>query len=489
VRNELEKLFRHSLVFLVGLVFQRAARFFLLPLYWSAFPPERFGLLDLFEVFIQVMVLTFSFALPTAYIKFYRVDVREGVGEEALRGTVAALLAGGLGLLVVALVLLEGPLSWLFFKGEHPRLYAIAGGAVAANIAFLMVQSGLRARGRAVAFVLVSSVQFLMLMGFNIYFVAWCGMGVAGVLWSSLLGWGVPAAVYALAALRGFRPRFDGRLARRLIGFSAPLVPYSLVAFFLMVSGRIFLQHFQGPGAVGIFSAANRVALILMLVCVTPFQTAWGYLGLDFLRRDDAPELFSRMFSYLLAWGLWAFLLVLSVGREMILVFGKERYAPALPYVGPLMAGYLMLLFFYWANIALVGRDMTVRVLLNSLPALAVALVGGWLVVPRFGIEGAIGVFVGAMAVHAAITAAWGKKLVGFRLERLRVLKVLGAFALAWLAGGVFAKLLPGWRLGAAVLELAAFPALLWAGGFLTPGEAERLRDLGRFFVGASSGK
>ena len=115
-KEELEKLFRHAVVFLVGLIFQHAARLLLLPFYWSAFPPAQFGLLDLFKVFIQVMVLIFSFALPSAYIKFHRVDVGEGIAPEHLRGTTAVLSVGGLVLLGLAMAVLQTPLSWLFFS-------------------------------------------------------------------------------------------------------------------------------------------------------------------------------------------------------------------------------------------------------------------------------------------------------------------------------------------------------------------------------------
>ncbi|KPL05642.1 hypothetical protein AMJ85_11495, partial [candidate division BRC1 bacterium SM23_51] len=79
-----------------------------------------------------------------------------------------------------------------------------------------MVQSVLRARGRAVTFVLLSSAQFLLLMFFNIYFIKWRGMGLEGVLWSSLLGWGLPALVYGAVSARGLPWRFDRAVARRL---------------------------------------------------------------------------------------------------------------------------------------------------------------------------------------------------------------------------------------------------------------------------------
>lgn len=352
-----------------------------------------------------------------------------------------------------------------------------------------MVQSALRARGRAVTFVLLSSAQFLLLMFFNIYFIKWRGMGLEGVLWSSLLGWGLPALVYGAVSARGLPWRFDRAVARRLLRFALPLVPYGLIAFSLMISGRLFLQHFRDAERVGIFSTANRIALIFMLVCVTPFQTVWGYLGLDYFRRADAREIFSRAFTYLLLTGLWVFLLVSAVGREIILRFGKAHYLPALPYVDPLMAGYLMLLFFCWANIAMVGREMTVRILLISLPPFAVALGGGWLAIPRYGdgVGAACAVFVAAMAVHAALTAVAGRSLIGFRLEKARVLRVLVAFAVTYGVGHALMGKLPNWRLVIALSQIVAFPLVLLVFGFLTRGEVERLRDLGRQLIGALS--
>jgi len=494
VRDELEKLFRHSAIFLVGLIFQRAARFFLLPLYWSVFPPAQFGLLDLFDVFIWVMTLTFSFALPSAYVKFHRIDVKEGVAAEILQGTTLVLSIGGIVLLGLVMASFQSPLSWLFFGGRYPLLYAIAGGAVVANIASLMLQSTLRAQGRAVTYTLLSSVQFLLLMFFNIYFIKIRGMGLEGVLWSTVLGGGIPALAYGAINVRSLRWQFDSTIARRLFHFALPLVPVTLVSFFLVASGRLFLQHFRdlesvGPEAVGILATANRVALILMLVSVTPFQTAWGYLGLDCLRRPDAREILSRVFTYLLLIGLWTFLLVSTVGREVILLFGKGNYLLALPYVDPLAAGYLMLLFFYWANIVLVGRNMTGQILLISLAPFAIALVGGWLAIPRHGVGGACAVFLTAMAVHAGLTAVVGNHLLGFTLEKVRVGKILLAFAIPYGLGQQTFCIMPGGRLATGFAQIVAFPLLLWAFGFLTHGEMARLRDLRSHIFGSLSGE
>jgi O-antigen/teichoic acid export membrane protein len=274
--------------------------------------------------------------------------------------------------------------------------------------------------------------------------------------------------------------QFSGAIARRLLRFALPLVPFSLVAFMLMISARLFLQHFQGAEAVGIFSAANRVALILMLVCVTPFQTAWGYLGLDYLRRTDAREIFSRTFTYLLAVSLWAFLIISAVGHAMILRFGKLHYLPALPYVDPLMAGYLAQLFFYWANIVLVGREMTVRILLISLVPFTLSVGGGWLAIPRYGLDAACVIFIAAMTIHAALTAVYAKRIIGFRSEKSRVLKILAVFVFVYGLGQILLCELPQWRVTISFTGIATFPLLLWLFQFLTRGEIARLQELRR---------
>jgi O-antigen/teichoic acid export membrane protein len=322
-------------------------------------------------------------------------------------------------------------------------------------------------------------------MFFNVYFIRGRGMGVDGVLWSTVLGWGLPALVYGVATAPRLRWRFDGAVARRMIRFSLPLVPFALVTFTVAASGRLFLQHSHGREAVGIFSAANRVALILSLLCVTPFQTAWGYLGLDFVRLESAREIFSRAFTYLLLVGLGCFLLALVAGRELILLFGKTYYLPALPYVDMLMAGYLMLLFFYWGNVPLVAKDKTHLVLLLSLPAFIVAVGGGWLVIPHYGIRGACGVFVAGLALQAGATGLVGGRMVGFRPETVRVLKILVAFAIPYGIGRGLLAVWPGGRLAIELGQLGGFPLLLGLFGFLTRGEIERLREFRRYLPGS----
>ena len=482
MKEALAQLFRHAFVFLIGLLFQRAARLFLLPLYWSAFSRATFGLLDLFEVFIQVMLLTFSFGLPTAYIKFSRVDLREGADAEALTATTMGLLLAGLAILGVVLLVFEAPLSWLFFEGRHPYLYTVAGLAIAANIAFLMLQGVLRAGGRAVTFVVITSIQFLLLMGFNIWFIQFRGMGVAGALWATVLGWGLPPVVYALLRVGHLRWRFRWDMARRILGFALPLVPFAILVYAVTISGRLFLQHAPayGADAVGVLAAASRVALILNLVAVTPFQTAWGYLGLDFARRPDAPAIFGRSFTYLLAFGLWTFLAVSAAAREVVLLFGKTEYAPALPYIDPLMAGYLMVLFFYWANAPLMSVGATRRIMLIALGPFAVAIVGGWLTIPVYGIPAACLTFVTAMFLHAVLTAFFANRIVPLAIEKARVAKIVVAFVAIYGIGQAVLAVAIEWRLAVALVEIAAFPVVLWGTRFLTAGEIAEARALWR---------
>lgn len=479
MKDALEKLFRHSTIFLVGIVFQRATRLFLLPVYFSL-TRAQFGLLDLFESFIQLMSNTFSFGLPSAYVKFSRVDLREGMAVESLRGTTLVLTGLGLVLLGIAMVVFERPLSWLFFKGSYPHYYAIAGGVIVTNIFFLTTLGFIRARGRAGLFVVLSSLQFLFFMLLNIYFVVIRKMGVAGFLWGALFGWALPAVLYAATQGGHARVRFDPRVARQLLRFSLPLVPYGLLMFVVMSSQRLFLQHTLGDEAVGIYAAANRMGLMYALVAVLPFQTAWGYLGLDFMRLPDAREIYSRIFTYLLFGSLWLFLAASAFGRELIVFIGGQEYRPALPYIDLLMAGYLMQLFFYWANNAQVARNMTVQVLVVSLAPFAVALAGGWLFIPKYGIGAAGAVFVAAMAVHALATTVIAQRLVGFSFEGARVVKVLAVFAVVYAVGWPAAGLSPAWRWVAAVVEAAAFPLMLMALGFLNAGEIARLRELAR---------
>jgi hypothetical protein len=121
---------------------------------------------------------------------------------------------------------------------------------------------------------------------------------------------------------------------------------------------------------------------------------------------------------------------------------------------------------------------MTGRVLLLTLPAFAIALGGGWMVIPHFGIAGACGVFVTAMASQSLLIALYGVRLMGLSLERNRVRKVLISFGVLYVAGRVLAALFPAADLVIFFLQIPAYPIALYLFRLPTDGERAWIRSL-----------
>src|SRR5690606_20972461 len=150
----------------------------------------------------------------------------------------------------------------------------------------------LRAEYRSKRFLAVYCVEFLLCVGLNLWFVLHLRLGVAGLVWSNLIG-----AAAALALGVAFVPAlrqgaFDRALLRRMLAFGAPLVPQALAFFLLDSADRYCLAWLlpDGTDVAGVYGRGAQFATILHAALILPFTTLWPNVFYELARREEGPR-------------------------------------------------------------------------------------------------------------------------------------------------------------------------------------------------------
>jgi O-antigen/teichoic acid export membrane protein len=322
--------------------------------------------------------------------------------------------------------------------------------------------------------VAVTFGQFLTRVGLCVLLVAGLGWGARGVLTASLVTAAAWAAVLAGRELSRGGTRVDLAGAREMLGFALPLLLCG-VGFFVMNSGdRFFLIRSAGPRQVGVYALGYKLVLAVCMFTRAPLVMVWGARLFQVGKAADAPEVFGRAFTRMLAVYVFAGLGLCLLVNEAIAVAAGDAYADAATLVPPIALAYF---FLAWADLmdgAFFLRrrsDLKTWVALGS-TALMVGLYA--VLIPAWGAVGAAWATLGGFAGHAALTRLFSQRVFAIRHESGRV------GAMLTLAVGLWAlsRLLPisAWAIPARVGLWALWPAVLWFAGVVSAEEKEQVR-------------
>lgn len=324
------------------------------------------------------------------------------------------MFAGGLPLLALA--------AWAWPMSAELKTAILAGLFAAAPRSLIkIVQERRRAAGEVAGAAWLEIVQTLggFLIGAAL---AWGGFGGA----SPLLGLGIAAAVCLpivargeLAKARGGRVEPD-RL-RRHASYGVPISLSLMLALALSSLDRFMLASFLDEAAVGVYHAGYSLANRTLDVLFIWLGAASGPALIAALERGGRDALGEQAGEQV---SIMVFLtLPAAVGLALVatplahLLIGPSLAAPAAK-VTPWIAasGFLGGLTTYYLHQAFVlGRRTQMLLAAMAVPAAANFLLN-LVLIPRFGVEGAVWSTLASYALGAVASAALGRTAIGLPL-------------------------------------------------------------------------
>lgn len=443
-----------------------------LPLYTRHLSPGELGAAETLLTWIILASIVLRAGLQEALLRHWFLDadaVRRSRLARRVTGTVLAASTVSAALVAV----LAGPLSELLLGDQLPGPLRATALGIWAFTNLEVANALLRAQERRRIYLLASLSNVLLTVTITVVLVVILDQGASGYLLGNYAASAVVLVGVWWSQRALLRRDLDGAALpvrlRPLLRFGLPTVPPEIAVFALNLVDRQYLIHTTGLASNGIYSAAVKLATIVIVVA-RAFQAAWPPLAYD-LADDEAPKAYAHVVrAYVLVLGLMVAGLTLFRHQVVtILVAGEfAAAAGALPW---LALGWA-LWGLTWVFTSIAGREQRTG---RTLPAALIGLVVNVAVlvalVPSLAATGAAIALVAAYVVTLAISHLRTRLLLRVPFEWARLVAAVGVLAVVaigvdWVAPS---SGLDGLTLR--IAGMAAIPPLLLAAGAFTVGE------------------
>ena len=470
--SRLRALAKESLAYGVSSLLSRFLNFLLVPFYTHVLTPGEFGVSNIVFALVAFLNIVYQAGFDAAYIRLAHDADREGPPARRRLFSTALWSQAGISLactgyaaVILALDALSVvPMAHLRHERKALRFAFIRLGNVAVNIAG------------------------------NLVFVLWLERGLEGIFLSNVI-----ASAFTLLALTSvyvanLRPAWDTARLRTLLAFGLPFIPAGLYGIVNEMAGRLFLSRlapgdiarlYPGTGwdslhLTGVFSAAWKLGIFGLLL-VQMYRLAWQPFFLRHHEDPDAPALFGRVLRALLL-----FVGACGLGLTMFLdklvafpVFGGPLIAPAfwpgLPVVPGILLAYALQAWVVHFTLGVyIAKRTRALIWINGAGA-AVTVAASLLLIPRFGLWGAVGAAVACYAVMAVLMTRVSQSLYRIELAWRRLVPLIAWLFLVFAAGG-WVQAHPETGLGPRLLLLSAGLALPFLIGAVGKDERAALR-------------
>jgi O-antigen/teichoic acid export membrane protein len=455
----IKALLKESGIYAIPTLLVSLAGFFMLPVYTRILTPADYGLLETVTKITDMFGLLLGAGIADALVRFYSTsnnqEQKNNIVVTAFSLIMLFSLAGGL-----LFAVLSKPLAQFFLNSSDHKLLLISFASVAVGLLLRISLTVYRCDSRAWLFAGVSIGMLVTQIVFNVIALFLFKLGVSGIILSTLIATALWSAVTIVPIYYKKRGAVNREWSGKLLSYGYPLVFAALAQFVLNFSDRFFLVRNSGMDALGIYSIAYRMGMLVTVVFSIVGQSWWPAV-FRMAKQPDAVEKLRRSNAVMSLLSASACVGVILFAKPLIDVMTTPQFRSAYLLVPPIAAAYWI---FCTVNgplsVALKIRNRTgIFAVINVISALF-CLALSFLLIPKYGVWGAAYVTLLSFGFQVLPACYWGYRCWPELFDFLPILTglagVAGAAAVTYMLSSVWYVELP----------LRIFALLVCLGGY-----------------------
>lgn len=279
-----KELARNAIILTFGKICTQFVSFLLLPLYTALLLPEEYGIVDLFNTYVTLLVPLFNWQFENGLFRFM-LDCRgEQKKQKQLFSTVFSVN--------FLQIIIYGIAYLIFSRYIHSEYKIFLALDVIANILLNTLLQFPRGLGKNATYSFASFFSAASTVGLNVLFIAGFRWGAYGLFWATLMG-KVLTCIYLVFATKVWQyysiKSVNKETFKDVFAYSLPLVPNNLSWWVVGASDRTIVSRFISVTANGIYSVANKFSSVY-ITFYNVFNLSWTESVALHLKDADGEE-------------------------------------------------------------------------------------------------------------------------------------------------------------------------------------------------------
>ena len=289
--NKKKQLAKNTIIIFMGRVCTQLISYFLLPLYTSYLSKKQYGVVDLIQSYVTLLVPIITLELEMSIFR-YLIDSRgKEKNTRKLISNNFFVLGVSLGIFSLLYLIVS---SFINIPYRFLVLFDIIVCVLSGN--FLQIARGFgKTVDYSVSCLLTGATTILS----NIFFICFMGMRADGMILSMALANGI-CSLYLFFRLKLYSyihfSLVDRKLLREMFHYSIPLIPNGVSWWIVNISDRSIITFVLGEGANGLYAISNKFPTIISSLTGV-FNLSWSESAALHIDSSDRDEFFSDIFN------------------------------------------------------------------------------------------------------------------------------------------------------------------------------------------------
>lgn len=408
-KNELIK---NTGIIAIGKLSTQIVSFFLLPVYTAYLTAADYGVVDLLNTLIQLLLPIISLQLEQAVFRFL-IENRdsEKKKKEYISSTIFFLALTGAAyilFMVIAGRFIQNQYKYFLLFNLLTTMYSYVLSQIARGLGHNGIYS--------IANFLMSVVNIVL----NIVFIVTLGMGASGMLLSGLIS-NVVSCVYIAVTIKLNRylslRSFKSKLCKGMVKYSLPLIPNQISWWVFNASSRLIISATISVAANGIFAVASKFS--------TLFVTVFNYFGMSWTEQaaihiddENADEYFSKISETSIRFFSAMILGIIAVMPFVFPIMINPQYEEAYIYIPILLLGSYFNMIVGIFGAIYVGKKETKSIAMSSTYAAVINLIFNIIFIRIWGLYSASIATVVSYAFLAIYRIVDSKKYINVSIKK-----------------------------------------------------------------------
>lgn len=410
--NSRAKLFiENILIYGFGSAMNMVIPFIMLPIVTRLLPSsEYYGINDMVAIFVSVGSAIATMGMYDAMYRFYFDKGDATYRKKVCSSTLFTLMITGFVVLFTAIIFRRQLSVMLFSEAGYASLIIIGGLNIWVTSINTIVSAPTRMRNQRLRFIGIQTIAPVIGYSVSIMLIL-KGEYVYSLPIASLLSNILVCIIFSVLNRQDFGIRCISMLILKpMLRFGIPLMPVFIFFWVLSSVGRIIISNTWGLEYTGIYAAAGKIAAVSQLIYAA-FSGGWQYFAFSTMNDQDYVAIISKIFDYLAGLSFFAVAALILILKPLYTTILPAQYAEGISVVPALFLAPLLLMLRQTIGMHFQIKKMSILGTSTIGAGAAFALLLFFLLIPRFGINGAAVASLVGYLVTLMITVVILKKM------------------------------------------------------------------------------